>query len=236
VMFAFGGLALWQLYSACSQPARPSLPPVVLRLGGFVWRMDDFCRGWLITGRTGSGKTQAAINTMLWQIGRNCPTWGGICVDDKGVYREALREMFRHLGREQDPILLQVRPEDAPTDWTATHTFNFLNNPHLPWSAKAKIVCDVASALGQRNEQSFFRTQVQVQIEFAFRVLEAAGLPVTLDNAYEFLTSNTMLDELMTLVTESDTSRAKTLIEHYEALKRNLPSNSAAFAQRSPTT
>ena len=223
VMFAFGGLALWQLYSACSQPVRPPPPPVVLRLGGFVWRMDDFCRGWLITGQTGSGKTQAAINTMLWQIGRNCSTWGGICVDDKGVYWETLREMFRHLGREQDLILLQVRPEDAPTDWKPTHTFNFLDNPHLPWSAKAKIVCDVASALGQRNEQSFFRTQAQVQIEFAFRVLDAAGLPVTLDNAYEFLTSNTMLDELMALVTESDTSPAKTLLEHYEALKSQPP-------------
>jgi hypothetical protein len=35
----------------------------VLRLAGLSWSMEDFVRGWLITGRTGSGKTQCAINS-----------------------------------------------------------------------------------------------------------------------------------------------------------------------------
>lgn len=224
VTTAFGGLAAWQIYCAVTQPRRSPSPPVVLRMGGLTWRMDDFCRGWLITGQTGSGKTQAAINTMLWQISTRCPTWGGVCVDDKGVYWETLCDMFRHLGRTDDLILLQVRPDGAAADWKPTHTFNFLDNPHLPWSAKAKIVCDVASALGQRNEQSFFRTQAQVQIEFAFRVLEAVQLPVTLDNAYEFLTSDNMLTQLMEMIAEHDSSSAKALLEHYQdALKSQPP-------------
>ena len=224
VMTAFAGLAVWQVYCAVTQPRRPPRPPVVLRMGGLTWRMDDFCRGWLITGQTGSGKTQAAINTMLWQVSTHCPTWGGVCVDDKGVYWETLRDMFRHLGRADDLILLQVRPDGALSDWKPAHTFNFLDNPHLPWSAKAKIVCDVAAALGQRNEQSFFRTQAQVQIEFAFRVLEAVQLPVTLDNAYEFLTSDNMLTQLMEMIAEHDSSRTKALLEHYQdALKSQPP-------------
>lgn len=224
VMTAFGGLAAWQIYCAVTQPRRSPSPPVVLRMGGLTWRMDDFCRGWLITGQTGSGKTQAAINTMLWQISIRCPTWGGVCVDDKGVYWETLRDMFQHLGRSDDLILLQVRPDGAPSDWKPAHTFNFLDNPHLPWSAKAKIICDVAAAVGQRTEQSFFRMQAQVQIEFAFRVLEAVHLPVTLDNAYEFLTSDHMLTELMELVAKQDSTGTQTLLEHYrDALKSQPP-------------
>ena len=30
---------------------------IVCRLSRFTWDMNDFCRGWSITGRTGSGKT-----------------------------------------------------------------------------------------------------------------------------------------------------------------------------------
>jgi hypothetical protein len=224
VMTAFVGLAVWQTYCALAQPTRRPLAPVVLRLGGLIWRMDDFCRGWLITGQTGSGKTQAAINTMLWQVSTHSPMWGGVCVDDKGVYWETLRDMFRHLGRSDDLILLQVRPDGAPADWKPAHTFNFLDNPHLPWSAKAKIICDVAASVGQRTEQSFFRMQAQVQIEFAFRVLEAVRLPVTLDNAYEFLTSDHMLSELMEMVAKQDSTGAQTLLEHYQdALKSQPP-------------
>lgn len=223
VAVAFGGLAAWQVYCAMSEKRGP-VEPVVLRLGGLSWSMADFCRGWLITGQTGSGKTAAAINTMLWQVSKNCPRWGGVCVDEKGVYWETLRDMFRHLGRSDDLILLQVRPDGASPDWEPAHTFNFLDNPNLPWSAKAKIVCDVASAIGQRNEQSFFRMQAQVQIEFAFRVLAAVQLPVTLDNAYEFLTSDKMLEELMAEIAKNRATGTQALLEHYwDALKAQPP-------------
>jgi len=185
--------------------------------------MEDFCRGWLITGQTGTGKTSAAINTMLWQVSRNCPRWGGVCVDDKGLYWETLSTMFRQLGREQDLILLQVRPADAPTDWKPAHTFNFLDNPHLPYSAKAKIVCDVAASLGQRSDQSFFRMQAQVQMEFAFQVLAIAGLSVTLENAYGLLTSDSVLKDVMDLLAKQNTPTAKILLDHYEGAFASQP-------------
>ncbi|MEO6873506.1 MAG: hypothetical protein ABI222_01660, partial [Opitutaceae bacterium] len=52
----FACLGLWQLYCAIRTP-RHALSPVVLQLGGFTWRLEDFCRGWLITGQIGTGKT-----------------------------------------------------------------------------------------------------------------------------------------------------------------------------------
>ncbi|MFZ5495475.1 MAG: type IV secretory system conjugative DNA transfer family protein [Verrucomicrobiota bacterium] len=218
----FAALALWQLYCAATASRRP-VSAVVLRLGGFSWTLEDFCRGWLITGQIGTGKTTGAINAMLWQVSRNCPRWGGVCVDDKGLYWETLTAMFRQLGREQDLILLQVRPADAPPGWRPAHTFNFLDDPHLPYSAKAKIVCDVAASLGQRTDQSFFRLQAQVQMEFAFQVLALAGLAVTLENAYGLLTSDSVLKDVMDLLAKQDTPTAKLLLEHYEGAFRAQP-------------
>jgi hypothetical protein len=34
---------------------------IVVRLAAFAWTREDFCRGWLITGDTGSGKTARSI-------------------------------------------------------------------------------------------------------------------------------------------------------------------------------
>jgi hypothetical protein len=53
-------------------------------LAGFRWDRNDFCRGWLITGDTGAGKT-FAINTLLHSVFQNEPDWGGLCCDEKGI-------------------------------------------------------------------------------------------------------------------------------------------------------
>ncbi|MDP3073824.1 MAG: type IV secretion system DNA-binding domain-containing protein [Opitutaceae bacterium] len=222
VASGFAVFACWQLYCAVSNSRRRMAKPV-LRLGGFLWPMEDFCRGWLITGQVGTGKTSAAINRMLWQVSQNCPNWGGVCVDDKGLYWETLRPMLRELGREKDLILLQVRPSDAASDWKPVHTFNFLANPHLPFSAKAKIVCDVAASVGQRSEQTFFRMQAQVQMEFAFHVLATAGVPVTLARTYRLLTSDQALAEAMEVLGEQNTPESRALVEHYESAFRAQP-------------
>lgn len=213
-LWGLGLLAALEFYLFFSEMVQA---PIVLRMGGLTWTVDDFCRGWLITGRTGTGKTTAAINRMLWQVSKNCPTWGGVCVDDKGLYWETLSSMFRHLGREDDLILLQVRPEKAGAGWKPVHTFNFLDDPRLPDSAKAMIVCDVAASLGQRSEQSFFKMQAQIQIEFAFKALRFAEFPVTLENAYEFLSSDKLLREIMEMVAKKDTPEAQLLTDHFKS-------------------
>ncbi len=212
---AFGVLSLWQFYSAFTQ--RRPRSRVVLRLGGFSWTTEDFCRGWLITGETGSGKTLGGINAMLWQVCQNCPTWGGVCVDDKGLYAETLARMLERVGRRDDLVVLSVRPDGAPPNWTPPHTLNPLDDPHLTFSAKAKLICDVASSLGQRSDQSFFRTQAQVQMEFAFRVLAAAEMPVTLRAAYDLLTSETAMKELIADIVLHGSPHAAELSDHYES-------------------
>jgi hypothetical protein len=52
----------------------------VARLGGLTWRRNQFCRGWLITGDTGSGKTTSGINQLAHQVFQNEDKWGGLCI------------------------------------------------------------------------------------------------------------------------------------------------------------
>ena len=37
----------------------------VARLGGLKWKRNQFCRGWLITGDTGSGKTGTKASSKV---------------------------------------------------------------------------------------------------------------------------------------------------------------------------
>ncbi len=224
VSAAFVGLACWQIacgyWALCEARGRPR---PILHLGGFAWSMNDFCRGWLITGETGSGKTQAVINNMLWQVTMNCPNWGGICIDDKGLYWETLSTMFRAFGREKDLILLRVRPEGAPACWRPEHTFNFLADKRLPYSARAKDVCDVAASLGQDGEQPFFKAQSEIQMDFAFRALDCAGLPVTLEHAYEMLSSDAFMQEVLASIRNVKSDEAARLLEHHRTQISNQP-------------
>lgn len=218
---AFLALALWQLYAAFGSGR--TRDRIILKLGGFSWTTADFCRGWFVSGETGSGKTLGGINRMLWEVSQNCPTWGGICIDDKGLYWETLSDMFTRLGRRDDLILLQVRPEGAPADWRPPHTFNYLDYARLPFSSKAKDVCDVAASLGQDGDQSFFKVQAQMQMEFAFHALQCAGLPVNLDKAHELLADATTMEVVLELIAKKKTPEAEAILDHYATQIENQP-------------
>jgi hypothetical protein len=148
----------------------------VVRLAGFKWTRADFCRGWLITGDTGSGKTRSGITPLLFQVFRNEPTWGGLCIDDKGIYWETLSEMARHFGREDDLILLQVRPEDAGLHWQPKHTYNLTSDRSIPYNTFAKAVVDTAGSLGQAGDKGFFKSQAQIHIAAALETLYCVAL------------------------------------------------------------
>jgi hypothetical protein len=171
---------------------------VVVRFAGFSWTRGDFCRGWLITGDTGSGKTRSGITPLLFQVFQNEPTWGGLCIDDEGLYWETLSQMAKHFGREHDLILLQVRPDGAGSSWQPRHTYNLTSDRSIPYNTFAKAVVDTASSLGQAGDKSFFRNQAQTHIAAALETLREIGADVTLENAYHLLLDQNDLDEAMT--------------------------------------
>ena len=189
---------------------------IVVRLGGFAWTRDDFCRGWLITGDTGSGKTRSGITPLLFQVFKNVPTWGGLCIDDKGIYWETLSQMAKHFGREDDLILLQVRPDDAASTWQPRYTYNLTSDRSVPFNTFAKAVVDTAASLGQAGDKAFFKNQAQTHIAAALETLREIGADVTLENAYHLLLDQGDLDEAMTdLASSHQTMRRRELAEHF---------------------
>ena len=82
-----------------------------------------------------------------------------------------------------------------PDDWKPAHTFNLLSDPSIPPSTYAKFVVDTVTSLGQRAEQSFFKSQAQTHIGLALEVLSRMDMEVTLENVRDFLLDdNTMND------------------------------------------
>ncbi|MEI2724353.1 MAG: hypothetical protein V9H26_12730 [Verrucomicrobiota bacterium] len=161
----------------------------VARLGGLTWKRNQFCRGWLITGDTGSGKTSSGINQLAHQVFQNEPTWGGLCIDEKGVYWETLSAMARHYGRERDLIHLQIRADDTDTQWTPPNRYNLTGDRSIPFSTYAKFIVDTATSLGQGGDKGFFKSQAQTHIAHALEMLFELNRPVTLLDAYELLSN-----------------------------------------------
>lgn len=182
-------LAVWLLFASRNPTPR------VARLGGLTWKRNQFCRGWLITGDTGSGKTSSGINQLAHQVFQNEPKWGGLCIDEKGVYWETLAAMSKHYRRENDLIGLQIRPDDTDPNWFPPHRFNLTGDRSIPFMTYAKSVIDTATSLGQGGDKGFFKSQAQIHIAYALELLFELKRPVTLEGACEVLTSIEKLGE-----------------------------------------
>jgi hypothetical protein len=213
--FGFGVFAL----------ARPGAARHIVKLKGLCWTREDFCRGWLITGDTGSGKTRSGITQLLYQVFKHERMWGGVCIDDKGVYWETLKEMAVHFNRQNDLILLQVRPEGADADWKPTHAFNLLSDRNIPFSTYAKFIVDTATSLGQQGDKAFFKQQAQTHIAFAIEALYLCGWPVTLENVHEVLLDDFSLDEVIDQLSSKlvPSDRDEAVITHFMNRYRDQP-------------
>jgi len=219
--FAFGILSVWQFSCECRRYRDDSGGgdnPVVLRFGRFAWRRSDACRHWFVFGETGTGKT-FFFRRVIWQLCSNVPDWGGLVLDEKGVFVDVLRGIFRShpKRREEDLIVIELRSDSKPAGWNPKVTFNFLEIPGIPYSNHAKTVVDVASGLLKKGgENPFFPQQATIHIERGFRCLETIGEPVTLKNCHDLLTSDSLLGKVMELLASVGTEEAKTVRTHFE--------------------
>jgi hypothetical protein len=196
----------------------------VARLGGLRWKRTQFCRGWLITGDTGSGKTSSGINQLAHQVFQNEPTWGGLCIDEKGVYWETLSAMARHYGREHDLIHLQIRANDTDLQWTPPNRYNLTGDRSIPFTTYAKFIVDTATSLGQGGDKGFFKSQAQTHIAHALEMLFELNRPVTLIEAYELLSDRELLaEEMENLESLLETPRRAAVYAHFANRFLNQP-------------
>jgi hypothetical protein len=191
---------------------------IIVRLGSMTWNLEDFCRNWLITGRTGSGKTAAGIANIMGQLFMNVPGWGGLCIDQKGLFYRMLLKMAAHFGREQDVVLLQVRPDNAPANWRPPYVFNWLENPLIPGSSYAQLLTDVAQArgaVGSGGSSDHFSQQAKLHIGMAIDALRLLGDVPTLPEVFEFLTSPPRLNLHMGRLRVMNTPSAAVFFNHF---------------------
>ena len=179
-------------FLVCLMVSLPNAPgrhdrKVTARLAGLTWNRNDFCRGWLITGDTGAGKT-FAINTLLHSVFQNEPDWGGLCCDEKGIYHETLVQMTRKYGRLSDLRLLQTKPDGTGDDWEPPATFNLLSDDSIPGSTYATVIVDTASALaGGGEDKGFFKTQAHAHIGRGIQLFRLLDLRPTMHHLLEAL-------------------------------------------------
>jgi hypothetical protein len=147
----------------------------IVRLKGFSWTREFL--PWLAHHRAtrGSGKTRSGINQSLFQVFKTTESGRIMVLTIKVLYWETLVEMAAKSDRRDDLILLQVRPDNPPASWKPAHTFNLLSDPTIPPSTYAKFVVDTVTSLGQRAEQSFFKSQAQTHIGLALESLTRLG-------------------------------------------------------------
>ena len=212
------GYAILLLLLAVRYLAAPRKPKMfVAQLGGLIWKRNQFCRGWLITGDTGSGKTSSGINQLAHQVFQNEPKWGGLCIDEKGVYWETLSAMAEFYGRGADLIHLQIRTDESDASWTPSHRFNLTGDRGIPFSTYAKFVVDTATSLGQGGDKGFFKSQAQTHIAYALELLAELQQPVTLQGAFELLSNKAKLEEEVQNLVNLDlqTPRRQALQDHF---------------------
>ncbi|MEO6787180.1 MAG: hypothetical protein ABI318_13700, partial [Chthoniobacteraceae bacterium] len=218
-----GAFGLFACY-ALTLPAGGLKRKVIVKLRGLSWTREDFCRGWLITGDTGSGKTRSGITPLLYQVFKNEPGWGGVCIDDKGLYWETLSEMAAHFNRQNDLILLQVKPDNAAPGWAPQHAYNLTSDRTIPASTYAKFVVDTASSLGQQGDKGFFKNQAQTHIAKALETLYEIRADVTLENAYSLLLDEKDMNEALNdLLGGYATERRNALYDHFKNRFLNQP-------------
>jgi hypothetical protein len=212
-------LLLSMLIGWSSAPKARRVRHVTAVLGGLQWDLNDFCRGWLITGDTGAGKT-FAINRLLHSVFEHERDWGGLCCDEKGIYHETLSTMVKKYDRQDDLVLLQTRPDGANEDWIPPARFNLLSDPGVPWSTYATAIVDTASSLsGGSQDKGFFKTQAHANIGRGIQLMRLLKMVPTMHHLLEMLqyqqVLKTMLQQLEPLKNQRNVD-ASDCYEHFQ--------------------
>ncbi|MDB4465209.1 type IV secretion system DNA-binding domain-containing protein, partial [Akkermansiaceae bacterium] len=190
---------------------------VILRIGPLTWTKEEFCRHFLITGDTGSGKTTSGLNPILLQITQNVPNWGGLVLGSKGTEHHFIGDLLKFHGRSADHVHLKIRPAEASSKWTPPHRFNLLSDRSLSWSTHAKIISDIVASLTEGKQHAFFRPMAQIALANAFELLDVLGKKVTLTRAYELLTTpKATINAIKELRSRGIGNQERELIEFFE--------------------
>ena len=182
---------------------------IYARILGMPSVAEDFTRGWLITGFTGSGKTMA-LTYLLFQIFKHVPNFGAVFLDQKGIFWEIIARMAKYFGREEDLVLVRTKPSNASLSWQPTHTINILGDTSISASSYAAFLSDTYSSLNPKGEggsSAFFKSKGQEMMTLGIEALRLINKPVTISSLERFLcdelTQDMQLRQLLKLTSEN---------------------------------
>jgi hypothetical protein len=212
ILWIYGTLAVAALVCllAVIQPRQRKTVGTALRIGTLTWSRNDFCRGWYISGTTGSGKTEA-IKLLMHGLCRAEKDWGGLLIDEKGFFAEEIVPILGAYGRANDVCELRSRPDDAGPEWVPPFRFNILGDERVRTSQYVDALLTVAETIASgKEEKGFFKTQAGLHIGAAidlFRGLrewqrltgapEHSWVAPTLRGVYEILTNESDFEALL---------------------------------------
>ncbi|WP_415907088.1 type IV secretory system conjugative DNA transfer family protein [Oleiharenicola sp. Vm1] len=100
--------------------------------------------------------------------------WGGLVADEKGNQWQVVSQLFSHYNRDEDLMLIQTRPNDAPPGWTPPARFNLLSFDDLPADTYAKLIVDTGLAIeGSDKPDEFFVPQARDKIGWGIKLMRA---------------------------------------------------------------
>ncbi len=140
--------------------------------------------------------------------------WGGLCVDEKGAYWQILQGMATYYKRDHHLVLLQTRPDWAPSGWKPPVRFNLLSDDRIPSNTYASAIVTTAKAVTKGGDSNvFFVTQAETNIGWGIELLRSvrdaqrkAGIPMekcmypSLKEIHGLLNTRTYFEEAMTRV------------------------------------
>ncbi|MDX2225586.1 MAG: type IV secretory system conjugative DNA transfer family protein [Verrucomicrobiae bacterium] len=191
----------------------------VVTLGGISWGMEDFCRHWLITGNTGSGKTASGIANIFVQLLKNVPNFGAVFLDQKGDLWKMVQAATQGLKQSHRLVLLQVRPLDAGRDWQPRWTMNLIGDPALLPSSIADTLADAAvarKAISLDGNAAHFVSQAKIHIAKAVEFYRMLDENPTIPKIYRFLSLETKLDGQLEKLNTIGTIEAEAIYDHFQ--------------------
>jgi len=171
------------------EKATKSKKDVIVTFGGIEWKLREFCRGWVVTGDTGSGKTSGFYINLLHQLFKNVPEWGGLTVDAKGSFYRDVVGVGGNYNREDKVIVIGPGRK-------SNHKFNLLSYDTIPWSRYADIIVNIAApgtAEGSSGSGGHFKVRIKNVLIHAMELMdmiykhEGKGEQVTLTKIRDFI-------------------------------------------------
>ncbi len=180
---------------------------IVLRLGHLTWSLQDFVRGWLVMGKTGSGKTSSGLCNIVPQLFETVPDWGGLFLASKGMEHEIITAMAEHFKVPDKALVVRTRTIYDPA-FVPDKFLNLIGNPRILEETYARAIIDTAQSqgrVGTGGASDHFNSLAYLHIKNGIALKKLLGETPTLYDLYEFLTSEeTLQAELERLAKRSD--------------------------------